>query len=89
LALGDHDRFGLLGYGTEGQTTASSAHEALALLYGSPAGISFWQVASALLYWEEFVSIGVVVLNSTRLFWKVGSGKLGTPCERMHAAALR
>src|SRR5215831_18745551 len=39
-------------------------------------------------YREEFVSMGVRVLNVTLLFWSTGPGNLGNPCERMHATAL-
>jgi hypothetical protein len=32
---------------------------------------------------------GVGLVSVTLPLLNVGSGKLGTPCERMHAAALR
>jgi hypothetical protein len=77
--------FGNVGSGT---AVGYSGQEPLELLYGRPAGISFWQVASALLYWGEFVSMSVRLLKETVPFWKVGSGKSWTPCKRIHAAAL-
>jgi hypothetical protein len=46
-------------------------------------------VATALLAREEFGSMFGGTLNVTVLFPNVGSGKSGTPCERMHSAALR
>lgn len=43
--------------------------EDLGLLSGRPAGISFWHVVSARLYWDELVSMrGPAVLNVTVLF---------------------
>jgi hypothetical protein len=66
-----------------------AVHE-LAGLSGRPAGISFSHVASALLYCEELVSmLDPGALNVTLLLRNVGSGKSGTPCERIQAAALR
>lgn len=47
------------------------------------------QIASAVLAWEEFLSMFGGILNVTVLFANVGSGKSVTPCERMHLAALR
>jgi hypothetical protein len=44
---------------------------------------------AALRNWKEFVSMPDGMLNVTLLFWNVGSGKSGKPCERMHAAPLR
>ena len=65
-----------------------SGYGPLELLYGRPAGISLSQIASALLNWEEFVSIADEPRNVTVLFWNVGSGKSAIPCERIHAAPL-
>ncbi len=68
---------------------ASSAHLSLAPLSGRPAGISFWQVASALSNWAELVLVLEGMLSSTLPFWKLGSGKSGKPCLRMQAAPSR
>ena len=68
---------------------ASSAHDAPEEpLSGRPAGISFSQVAFALVNWDEFVSMLDGMSNETLLLWNVGSGKPGNPCERMQAAAV-
>ena len=59
------------------------------MLYGRPGGISLTQIASAVLAWSELGSMFGGMLNVTVLFSNVGSGKSGTPCERMQLAALR
>lgn len=58
-------------------------------LLGRPAGISSWQVASALRNWEEFGSMLDGISNVTLSFLNVGSGKSGNPCLRRHAAPMR
>ena len=66
------------------------AQESPGPLSRSPAGISFWQVISALLYCEEPVfTREPTALNVTVPFWNTGSGNAGTPCERMHATPWR
>jgi len=68
-----------------GETRA--AHGPGVPLSGSPAGISFRHLVRALRNCGVVVSIGVRLRNATVPSLKVGSGKSGTPWERMHAAA--
>jgi hypothetical protein len=51
----------------------------LDLVPGRPAGISFLQVAVALLNWREFALMLGGMLIVGLLFWNVGSGRLGKP----------
>jgi hypothetical protein len=89
---GDRDRSVRVGSGNLGirvSCAESWTHGARLLLYGRPAGISLVHVAATRLNEGDSWSMLGGTFAWTVLFWNVGSGNAGYPCERTHAAALR
>jgi hypothetical protein len=89
---GDRDRSVRVGSRTWASRVScaeSWTHGARLLLYGRPAGISLVHVAATRLNEGDSWSMLGGTFAWTVLFWNVGSGNAGYPCERTHAAALR